>query len=109
MRVDFEWLEGGAFLAEKMGDQAIWIVGRDGSSEMYTILYFDARSVSRVYKMSLARGVWKIWRNVPGFSQRFAGSISQDGNTISSAWEKSFDGSTWEKDFDLTYTKVSQV
>jgi CBS domain-containing protein len=33
--------------------------------------------------------------------------LSEDGNTISGAWEKSDDGSTWEHDFDLTYTRVA--
>ena len=40
------------------------------------------------------------------FSQRFTGTLSEDGNTIAGAWEICHDGKTWEHDFDLTYTKV---
>jgi hypothetical protein len=56
--------------------------------------------------MSLSDGVWKLWRDAAGFSQRFEGMFSDDGKTISGRWEKSADGMQWEHDFDLTYTKV---
>jgi hypothetical protein len=32
--------------------------------------------------------------------------VSPDRNTITSQWEKSFDGATWEHDFDITYTRL---
>jgi uncharacterized protein YndB with AHSA1/START domain len=111
--VSFEWVEEGAFLVMRMGDkppsppQAIWLIGRDESLPDYKVLYFDSRKVSRIYEMSFADGVWKMWRDAPGFSQRFQGSFSDDGNTITAYWEKSFDGSKWEHDFDVTYTKVA--
>ena len=104
-RVTFEWLEGGAFLVERMADNAIWIIGRDESAQTYCMLYFDSRGVSRIYEMSLEGVVWKVWRNSPRFSQRFTGAFD-DGNTITGHWEKSDDGSNWEHDFDVTYTKV---
>ncbi len=101
----FEWLEGGAFVVEQWGDST-WIIGPDDSTETYCTLYHDGRGVSRVYQMSLSDGLWKMWREAPGFSQRFTGTFSEDGNTIRATWEKSSDGSHWEHDFDLTYTKV---
>ncbi len=60
----------------------------------------------RVYRMSVANGVWKMWRDAPGFNQRFIGKISGDGKAIAGQWEMSPDGTNWEVDFDLTYTKV---
>lgn len=33
------------------------------------------------------------------FRQRFTATFSQDGNTISGAWEKRLNGSGWEHDF----------
>lgn len=110
--VAFEWLEGGAFLVMYMGDKppgtpdAIWLIGRDESTPDYIALYYDARKVSRVYEMSFSEGTWMMWRNSPGFSQRFEGKISQDGNTITARWEKSSNDSIWEHDFDVTYSKV---
>lgn len=111
-RVTFEWVQDGAFLLLRMGDKppsppaALWLISRDESALLYTVLYYDARTVSRVYEMSFSEGVWKMWRNAPGFSQRYEGNISNDGKTITARWEKSFDGTTWEHDFNVTYTKI---
>ena len=110
--VSFEWVQDGAFLAIRMGDkppgppQALWLISRDDSTPNYTVLYYDARSVSRVYEMSFSEWVWKMWREAPGFWQRYEGRVSQDGQTITARWEKSSDGSLWEHDFDVTYTKI---
>lgn len=111
-RVSFEWLEGGAFLimysdVEQPGPpSAIAVFGRDDSVERYSMLYFDERGVSRIYEMSLEGSVWKMWRNSPGFSQRFTGTFSDDGNTITGVWELSKGDAKWERDLQLTYTKV---
>lgn len=109
--VSFEWVQDGAFLAMRMGDKsstpaALWLIHRDESVPGYTVLYYDARWVSRVYAMSFADNTWKIWRESPGFWQRFTGAVSPDRKMISASWEKSPDGTTWEHDFDVTYTKV---
>lgn len=101
----FDWLEGGAFVIERLGG-SVWIIGPDDTNETYSVLYYDDRGVSRVYQMSLNNGVWKLWRDAPGFSQRFEGKFSDDDNTITAHWEKSSDGSTWEHDFNLTYTRL---
>jgi hypothetical protein len=71
------------------------------------MLYFDSRGVSRIYQMSLSVGVWKLWRDFPGFSQRFTGTFSDDKNVLTARWEKSTDGSKWEHDFNITYKKVN--
>jgi hypothetical protein len=106
-----EWLEKGAFLVIRGGEKpntpfSIWVIGRDESTETYKILHFDTRGVSRIYDMSFHEDVWKIWRDAPGFSQRFTGTFSEDGKSISAQWEKSSNGKTWEHDFNLTYTKI---
>jgi hypothetical protein len=108
----FEWLEGGAFLImhsdiEEPGiPSGIAVFGSDDSAEAYSMLYFDEREVSRVYEMTLNDDVWKIWRNSPGFSQRFTGTFVDEGHTIIGVWELSEDGSTWKRDLELTYTRV---
>ena len=120
-RTVFEWIEGGAFLVQRADDEpsedtppewqansplpAVTVIGLDDSSEQFSMLYADARGVLRVYQMTLSDGVWKIWRNAPGFYQRFTGTFSDDGNTIAARWEGSRDGSAWEPDFDVTYRK----
>lgn len=108
----FEWMEEGAFLVrhasadETSYPAVVAIIGLDDSNETFHMLYYDSRGVSRVYKMSLSDGVWKMWREAPGFSQRFNGVFSQDGNSITAYWELSTDGVNWERDFDLTFTRV---
>jgi hypothetical protein len=112
-RVTFEWLEDGAFLIQRSNpEQGVFpasamIIGRDDPLEIYSVLYHDSRGVSRIYQMSLRDNEWKMWRQAPGFSQRFFGTISADGKSIQARWEKSEDGMHWEHDFDLIYTKVS--
>lgn len=111
--VSFEWVQDGAFLVMRMGDKtagppaALWLISRDESYPDYTVLYYDSRSVSRVYGMSFSEGVWKMWRNAPGFQQRYEGAVSNDGKTITARWEKSGDGATWEHDFNVMYTRIS--
>ena len=92
---------GGKPTVPACDDSSAWMIRLRGF-----MLYTDARGVYRVYPMSLGDGVWKMWREAPGFFQRFTGTVSRDGNTITSCWEKSRDGSRWEHDFDVTYTKV---
>jgi hypothetical protein len=111
-RTSFEWLEGGAFLIQHPEISAtdwprsIIIIGPDDAAETYCMLYFDSRGVSRIYKMTFSGGIWTMWREFPGFSQRFHGTFSDDNNTITARWETSSDGSNWERDFDLKYTRV---
>ena len=111
-RASFDWVERGAFLIEHFEapntefPRGISIIGPDDSAETYGMLYFDSRGVSRIYQMSLSGDVWKLWRDFPGFSQRFIGTFSDEHNMITARWEKSNDGSNWELDFNLEYSKV---
>jgi hypothetical protein len=108
----FAWLEGGAFLIQHSQipnsdfPTSTSVMGPDEEAATYRMLYYDSRAVSRVYRMTFSGGIWTLWRDFPGFSQRFHGTFSEDGNIITARWEKSSDGSSWEHDFDLTYTKV---
>ena len=106
-----EWLEAGAYLrihaeVPAPAPTATMIVGRDDSGDECTVLYYDSRGVSRIYRMTFAGGVWRMWREAPGFWQRFTGTLAEDGATITAAWEKSPDGAAWEHDFDMLYTRI---
>ena len=59
--------------------------------------------------MTFNKNEWKLWRDFPGFSQRFIGTFNEDHNIIIARWEKSSDGSNWELDFEETYTRVGST
>jgi hypothetical protein len=67
--------------------------------------YFDSRGVFRVYDMSIDDRVWRLWRNAPGFSQRFTGALADDGDTIEGRWELCQDDLNWENDLEITYRR----
>ena len=110
----FEWLQGRRFLIQRWhvdhpdAPDGIAIIGPAGTEGTFEQHYFDSRGVARLYGMTLAEGIWKLWRSVdpPDFSQRFTGTLDEAGETISGTWEISRDGATWDRDFDLTYTRV---
>ena len=67
--------------------------------------YFDSRGVHRIYQLSFDDGVWRLWRDEPGFNQRFAGTFEDDGNRMVGLWEASEDGSRWEHDLGITFVR----
>ena len=81
------------------------VIGRNESLDTYSMLYYDARGVSRTYTMGFDVDTWMLLRQDPDFYQRFVGRL--DGDTISAEWQISTDaGVTWEHDFDLTYERL---
>jgi Protein of unknown function (DUF1579) len=113
-RSTFEWLPGRRFLVQRWevdhpdAPDGIAVIGFDPATEALVQHYFDSRGVGRRYEMALAHQVWKLQRfaSEPDFSQRFTGTFSPDGNTITGHWERSVDGSSWEPDFDLAYLRL---
>jgi hypothetical protein len=106
----FSWLEDGAFLAMRQFQspsgppQAVLVIGRDQGEADYEVLYFDRRPMSRIYHMSFDGKVWRMWREAPGFWQRFECTVPPDKRSLTGHWDKSTDdGSTWEHDFDIRY------
>jgi hypothetical protein len=117
-RVSFGWLPGERFLIQRWeipvpeAPDGIAIIGLDPErDDAYLQHYFDSRGVARIYRMSLEDGVWSLWRDEPDFSpldfrQRFTGTFSDNGETITGRWEICHDGTSWEHDLELIYDKV---
>jgi hypothetical protein len=111
-RVSFEWMESAPLLVQRWtielpeAPDGIAVIGCDRSAGGYRQLYTDERDVQRIYEMSLADGVWRLWREGEPFAQRFTGRIAEDGNTITGRWERADDAGGWVTDFDLTYRRV---
>ena len=108
----FEWLEGRRFLIQRSHydhpeiPDAIAIIGLTDEQQL-SMHYFDSRGVYRVYEVSLSKGTLRFSRDAPEFSQRFALTLSDDGNTIEGQGELSLDGSKWDDDLAITYRRVS--
>ncbi|WP_128544523.1 hypothetical protein [Larkinella soli] len=108
----FEWIEGGAFLKyhlevdEKGFPVGIGIFGSDDATGEIFMLFFDERKISRKCEVSVEDNVVKWWRNVPGFSQQYSWTITDNGNTIIGNGELCEDGKTWKKDLDQVFTRV---
>jgi hypothetical protein len=116
-RTAFEYLTGGQFVIQRWevphpaAPDGIAVIGWDGTRGSLLQHYFDSRGVTRLYEMRFADGVWELSRTAPDFSpldfsQRFTGTLSDDGRTIRGAWEIAPAGSEWEHDFELIYTKI---
>lgn len=114
----FEWALDGRFLVQRTevpvpeAPDGLMIVSADPETGAYTQHYYDSRGVVRLYAMNFADGVWTLTRESPDFTpldfrQRFTGTFSADGNTISGAWETGHDDGQWEHDFALTYRRAS--
>ena len=107
----FEWFVEDALLIwhfdwEQPGPpSAVSVIGRDDSADACCVLYSDERGVGRIYQMTLGDGVWKMWRESEGFSQRMSGTVSDDGKTIRVQGQLSHDGLNWERDLDITYSR----
>jgi hypothetical protein len=112
-RTTFAWLEGRFFLTQRFvtehpaAPSGIAIIGAGPEPGTFTQHYYDSRGVARVYQMTLDGGVWKLRREASGFWQRYTGVISDDGTTITGAWEGSADGREWKHDFGLTYVRAA--
>jgi hypothetical protein len=117
----FEWLGDGAFLVWRASHDhpdipdSVAVLGCDQSepggpaSESFngcSLHYYDVRGVFRIYRFDAEPGVWRFWRDWPGFSQRITATISPNGDTINSRGELSHDGATWEPDLSVTYHRA---
>ena len=92
-RATFEWAQDGAFLLQHVRGEELdfepppqWVAnnplplvavfGLDEYSGTFSMLYADARGVSRVYSSTLVAGEWTIW------------------------------GDRWARDFAVSYAKL---
>lgn len=108
----FSWLEGGAFLLVRLQmdepeiPDGIYIVGSDDVANKLSMLYYDVRGVSRKFEVKFNDNILEMWRNFPGFSQRFKGVVKNNANSIGGTWELCEDDIHWEKDMEVTYTRI---
>ena len=88
------------------------LIAPNPDTSNYLQHYFDARGVVRLYAMTFVEREWSLLRVSPdfsplAFSQRFRGTVSEDGETIEGAWEASDDGVNWRFDLNLAYRRAT--
>jgi hypothetical protein len=105
--VEIAWLDPRGVLRYQLGPSH-WFIGGDESSGEFVALYTDDRPVSRVYRMTLNRGLWRVWRDAPGFRQRFEGRLRDHDRRIDAHWDKSEGGKRWARDFDMVFVRQDQ-
>src|SRR5918912_1629344 len=82
--VTYEWLEGGHFLIQRshsdheLFPDGISVIGTPETGDGLVMEYFDSRGVRRTYGVSLEDGILRIWRDQPGFDQRFSATPAPD-------------------------------
>jgi hypothetical protein len=105
----FEWLEGGHFLVMRSRNEhdffpdAISVIGAPEADGGLVLEYFDSRGVRRTYRVSLEEGVLRIWRDHPGFSQRFSATLGRDA--FAGLWQLARKQDEWEDDLRVTYRR----
>jgi hypothetical protein len=123
---NIEWLEGERFLILRARSDhpdfpdSISIIGfteldrtapgarsvptPDGEHPL-TMHYYDSRGVFRDYQAAIDDTAWRFQRIAAGFSQRFTGTIADDGNTIDGVTQLCEDERTWRDDLKITYRR----
>lgn len=107
--VTFEWLEGGHFLVQRSRNDhelfpdAISVIGAPEGGDGLVMEYFDSRGVRRTYGVSLEGGVLRMWREHPGFDQRFSAAVNPDG--FAGLWQLARTPGDWHDDLRVTYRR----
>jgi hypothetical protein len=107
--VTFEWLEGGHFLImrsrteHELFPDGISVIGAPEDGERLVLEYFDSRGVRRTYGISIEDGVLRIWRDAPGFDQRFSAELDRDA--FAGQWQLATTPGDWQDDLRMTYRR----
>jgi hypothetical protein len=107
--MSFEWLEGGHFLVQRSRNEhelfpdAICVVGAPETGDGLVMEYFDSRGVRRTYGISLDGGVLRMWRDHPGFAQRFSATLGPD--SFEGLWQVATTPGDFEDDLRMIYRR----
>jgi hypothetical protein len=106
----FEWLEGGHFLVQRshsdheLFPDGLCVIGAPESGNGPVMEYFDSRGVRRTYPTAIEDGVWTMWRDQPGFDQRFSAKLERD--VIEGVFELAQTPGDWQEDMRVIYRRT---
>jgi hypothetical protein len=109
--ITYEWLEGGHFLVQRSHNDhelfpdAICVIGAPETGDGLVMEYFDSRGVRRTYGISLEDGVLRMWRDHPGFEQRFSAKLEHD--VYEGVHQLAEAPGEWKDDLKVTYRRRS--
>ena len=107
--VTFEWVEGGHFLVQRSHNDhdlfpdAISVIGAPEAGDGLVMEYFDSRGVRRTYGVSIDGDELHIWRDAPGFAQRFSARLGHD--RFEGLWKLATTPGEWQDDLNVTYRR----
>ncbi len=88
--VTYEWLWDGKYVLQRSHNDhelfpdAHCVIGPPEAGEGLVMEYFDSRGVRRTYDAALEDGVLRIWRDTPGFDQRWELQLGADEFVVQS-------------------------
>ncbi len=109
-RTTFEWLEGRRFLVQRAHNDhaafpdAVCVTGAPEGGDGLVMEYFDSRGVRRTYGIGLEDGVLRMWREHPGFAQRYAATLGPEG--FEGLWQVAETPGDWRDDVRVAYRRV---
>src|SRR5690349_2717395 len=107
--VSFEWLEGGHFVVQRSRHEderfpdSICVIGAPETGDGLVQEYFDSRGVRRTYRVSIDDGVLRLWRDDPGFAQRFSAPLGRDA--FEGLWQLARTPGDWQDDLKVSYRR----
>jgi hypothetical protein len=108
-RTSFSWHEGGAFLIMRSQvdhpqfPDGVAIIGSDGASGKFSMIYFDEREVSRILDVTICARSVKWCHDDPEFAQSL--TIAAEGDGLVSKGRMSKKGGSWEEDLSQAFTR----
>jgi len=108
--VTFEWLEGSHFLVQRshvdheLFPDAICVIGAPEEGEGLVLEAFDSRGVRRTYGTAIEDGVWRMWRDAPGFDQRLEARLGQE--EFQGLFQLAEAPGEWQDDMVVTYRRT---
>ncbi len=101
----YEWLGGKFLVGRSTTDRpefpdAVSIIGPGDDGPQ--VDYFDDRGVKRIYRVAVEDGIFRMWRDEPGFRQRV--EMPLGGDVLEGVWELDR-GEGFKPDLAITYRR----
>ena len=107
--LSFEWLPGERFVVQRtrqdheLFPDAICVIGAPEHGDGLVMEYFDSRGVRRTYGIALDDGVLRMWRDHPGFAQRYSATFDRRG--FEGLWQVARTPGEWRDDLRVSHRR----